>query len=110
MRGREQADLELHSEDLGSARRKRHRRVSAGAVGNAADYPRMDVVVLLGESGREWHGNVDAARLYKLERRSERLHESLPCETASNFVYSSQSALPSNETEISHGTVHWQAH
>jgi hypothetical protein len=96
MRGREQADLELHSEDLGSARRERHGRVSAGAVGNAADYPRMDVVVLLRESGREWHGNVDAARLYKLERRSERLHESLPCETASNFVCSSQSALPSN--------------
>jgi hypothetical protein len=61
--------------------------------------------VLLRESGREWHGNVDVARLYKLERRSERLHESLPCETASNFVCSSQSALPSKEKEISHGRV-----
>jgi hypothetical protein len=96
VRGGEQADLELDSEDLRSARRERHGRVSAGAVGNAADYPRMDVVVLLCESGREWHGNVDTTRLYKLERRSERLHEGLSRETASNFVCCSQSALPSN--------------
>jgi hypothetical protein len=56
--------------------------------------------VLLRECGREWDGNVDAARLDELERRSDRLHEGLPCETASNLVWSSQNALPSNENQI----------
>jgi len=65
--------------------------------------PSMDIAVLLRESRREWHSNVDAARLYKLERRSQRLHEGLSRETASNFVRSSHRALPSNEKEISHG-------
>jgi hypothetical protein len=60
--------------------------------------------VLLGERGRERHRNVDTTRLHKLERRSQRLHEGLSRETASNFVWSSQTALlPSNEKEISHG-------
>ena len=62
----------------------------------------MDIAVLLREGRREWHGNVDAARLDEIERRSERLHEGLPCETASNLVWSSQSAFPSKEKEVSY--------
>jgi hypothetical protein len=103
--GCEQANLELDRQDLGPVRGESHGRISAGAIGNAADHPSMEVAVLLRESRREWHSNVDAARLYKLERRSQRLHEGLSRETASNFVRSSHRALPSNEIEKSHGRV-----
>jgi hypothetical protein len=88
--GSEQANLELNRQNLGASRRESHGRVSAGAVGNTADHARMDITVLLGERGREWHTNVHMAGLHKLERRSQRLHEGLSRETASNFVRSSQ--------------------
>ena len=91
-RGRNQADLELDGEDLRAVRRKGHSSISARAVGNAANHSGMGVPMLLCEIGREWHANVNSARLNKLKRRSQRLHKSLPCEAASNFVRSSQGA------------------
>jgi hypothetical protein len=93
----EQADLEFDGENLATVRSERHSRVAASAIGNTADRAGMNIAVPLRESGREWHSNVNPTRLYKLERRSQRLHESLSCETASNFVRSGQSVLPSNE-------------
>src|ERR1044071_9147896 len=89
--GCEQANLELDRQDLGATRRERHSRVAAGAIGDAADHTRMDIAVLLGKHGRKWHRDVNMTGFNKLERRSERLHESLPRKTASNFVRSSQS-------------------
>jgi hypothetical protein len=106
--GCEQANFEFDGENLAIVRSESHGRVSARAIGNTADHTRMNIAVLLRESGREWHGNVDATWLYELKRHPERIHESLSRETASNFVRSSQSALPSNEKEISHGRVAWQ--
>jgi hypothetical protein len=91
-RGRNQPDLELDGEDLRAVRRKGHSSISGSAVGNAADHYGMGVPVLLCEIGREWHANVNSARLDKLKRRSQRLHTSLPCEAASNFLRSSQDA------------------
>ena len=78
----EQTNLELDRQDLRASRRESHGRVSARAIGNTADHARMDIAVLLGEPGRERHRNVDTARLYKLERRSQRLHEGLSREAA----------------------------
>jgi hypothetical protein len=63
----EQANLELDRQDLGTAGSESHGRVSARAVGNAADHPSMDIAMLLGERGRERHRNVDTPRLHKLE-------------------------------------------
>jgi hypothetical protein len=95
--GCEQANFEFDGENLAIVRSESHGRVSARAIGNTADHTRVNIAVLLRESGREWHGNLDATWLYRLERRPDRIHESLSRETASNFVRSSQSALPSNE-------------
>ena len=93
----EQTYLELDRQDLRAGRRESHGRVSARAIGNTGDHARMDIAVLLGEPGRERHHNVDMARLYKLERRSERFHKRLSHETALNFVRRSHSVLPSKE-------------
>ena len=53
--GCEQANLELDRQNLSAAWRESHGRVSASAIGNTADRARMDIPVLLGERGREWH-------------------------------------------------------
>src|SRR5262245_24555889 len=72
------ADLELDGKGFRAVRRKGHGSISTLAVGNAANHSGMGIPMLLCEIGREWHANVNSARLDKLKRRSQHLHKSLP--------------------------------